>query len=92
MGAITAYRFYYVDSDGQIDGPPTIVECKDDLAAIKTAGQLLLDGKDILAWDGDREVIRLAANLADPMSMREPRNCYPGAGRNFKALADADVL
>jgi hypothetical protein len=45
MGAITAYRFYYVDSDGQIDGPPTIVECKDDRAAVKTAGQLLLDGR-----------------------------------------------
>jgi hypothetical protein len=65
MGAITAYRFYYVDSDGQLDGPPTIVECKDDRAAIKTAGQLLLDGKDIMVWDGGREVIRLAANLAD---------------------------
>jgi hypothetical protein len=65
MGVITAYRFYYVDSDGQIDGPPTIVECKDDCAAIKTAGQLLLDGKDIVVWDRDREVIRLAANLAD---------------------------
>jgi hypothetical protein len=60
---MTAYRLDYVDSGGQIDGPPMIVECKDDRAAIETAGQLLLDGMDIVVWDGDREVIRLAANL-----------------------------
>jgi hypothetical protein len=65
MDTMKAYRFYYVDLEGQIDGPPTTVECKDDRAAIKAAGQLLLDGKDIVVWDEDREVIRLAANLAD---------------------------
>jgi hypothetical protein len=49
--------------------------------AINTAGQLLLDGQDIVVWDGDREVIRLAANLAEA-------DVFEGAvGRNSKLLS-----
>lgn len=57
-GAMTAYRLYFVGSDGHIAGPPEVVECADDQAAIEAAKQLL-DGKAIEVWDKARIVIRL---------------------------------
>ncbi len=53
-----AYRFYYINSDGHIAGPPPVVVFADDRAAIKAA-EALLDDKAIEVWDRDRVVIRL---------------------------------
>jgi hypothetical protein len=55
---MTAYRCYCVDSDGHIGGPPAIVECADDRAAIEAA-KALVNGRAIEVWDRMRRVIRL---------------------------------
>ncbi len=48
---MTAYRFYYVGSDGHISMPPSVAEFPDDHDAIEAA-QALVDGKAIEVWDG----------------------------------------
>lgn len=49
------YRLYKIGPDGHIAGPPPVVECQDDLIAIKEARKLL-DGHDIEIWQGSRIV------------------------------------
>ena len=55
---MTAYRFYALESDGHISGPPHVAEFPDDRAAIEAA-QVLLNGKAIEVWEGARVVIKL---------------------------------
>lgn len=45
------YRFYLINADGHIAGPAEVVECPDDIAAIKQA-EKVLDGHDIEIWKG----------------------------------------
>lgn len=52
------YRFYRLDSDGHITGPPTVAELLDDRAAVE-AGEAFLDGKAIEIWQLTRMVVRL---------------------------------
>jgi hypothetical protein len=59
MGAMRAYRLYYLDLEGHISGPPEIVECSDDHAAIEAA-KARANGKVVEVWDLARVVIRLA--------------------------------
>lgn len=54
-----AYRFYYINPDGHIAGPPTVAVFTDDRAAIEAAEALLGD-KSIEVWEAARVVIRLA--------------------------------
>jgi hypothetical protein len=58
---MVAYRIFTLDNDGRIKGPPTIVRCGSDIAAVAEA-QLLLDGKAIEVWQEARLVVHL-----DPM-------------------------
>ena len=53
-----AYRFYFLNSDGHIAGPPTVAEFEDDRRAIEAA-EALLDRKAIEVWELARVVIRL---------------------------------
>ena len=55
---MAAYRFYSLDPDGHISGPPTVVEFPDDSAAIEAA-EALVNGKAIEVWELARIVIRL---------------------------------
>jgi hypothetical protein len=54
------YRFYKINMAGHIAGPPHLIECPDDLAAIKEANKLL-DGDDIEIWKGHHIVSYLTA-------------------------------
>ena len=49
------YRFYVVNKDGHIAGPPLVVDCADDEAAVKEAKQLV-DGGVIEIWQRARKV------------------------------------
>ena len=55
---MTAYLCYCVDPDGHVGGPPGIIECPDDHAAIEAA-KALVNGNAIEVWDRMRRVIRL---------------------------------
>jgi len=52
------YRIYTVKKDGHLIGPPKVVECPNDEAAVTEAKQLL-DGLVIEVWQGPRVVMRL---------------------------------
>lgn len=52
------YKVYSIAQDGHIAAPPTIVDCPDDLTAIKNARQPL-DGHDLEIWEGTRVVAYL---------------------------------
>jgi hypothetical protein len=49
------YRLYRLDKDGHVQGPPVIVNCDDDEAAMAEAKQYV-DGVAIEIWDGGRRV------------------------------------
>lgn len=49
------YRLYRFDKKGHIQGPPVIVECEDDDAAVVQAKQYV-DGVAIQVWDRARRV------------------------------------
>jgi hypothetical protein len=51
------YRIYWLERDHVI-GPPMVIECPDDQAAIEAA-KVMLDGKAIEVWEAARVVIRL---------------------------------
>ena len=55
------YYLYTIKKDGHSDGPPKVVECQDDEAAVKKAKQLL-DDRLIEIWEGARVVMRLDPN------------------------------
>jgi len=52
------YRIYTVKKDGHLAGPPKVVACLDDEAAVNEAKQLL-DELNIEVWQGARVVKRL---------------------------------
>jgi hypothetical protein len=58
------YRFYYLDADGHISGPPTVGDFADDRAASEAA-QALANEKSIELWEGPRVVARLAPKHPD---------------------------
>ena len=50
-----AYRFYKIDRDDHVDGPPQVLQCEDDDAALVEARKLV-DGYAIEIWRDDRRV------------------------------------
>jgi hypothetical protein len=50
-----AYRIYPVDEAGHIQGPPIVIECEDDAAAVLEARERI-DGVAAEIWDGGRRV------------------------------------
>ncbi|HEY0223690.1 MAG TPA: hypothetical protein VGC38_04170 [Pseudolabrys sp.] len=52
------YRFYTIQKDGHINGPPKELTFPDDAAALKEAKQLL-EGHAIEVWRGTYAVGRL---------------------------------
>lgn len=52
-----AYRIYWLEG-GHIIGPPMIIECQDDHAAIEHA-ESVLDAKALEVWEHARMVARL---------------------------------
>lgn len=62
IGRMTAYRLYTLGSDGHIEGPPTIVECDDNQAAVERAKELL-NGKAIEVWERKRLIVRLEPKI-----------------------------
>jgi hypothetical protein len=55
---MTAHRLYTMGSDGHIAGPPTIIECDGDQAAVERA-KVLLNGNAIEVWERKRLIVRL---------------------------------
>ena len=56
---MTQYRLYTLSSERRkITGPPEIVDCTDDAAAVERATQLL-DGHAIEVWESARLIVRL---------------------------------
>jgi len=49
------YRVYKLDGAGKTTGPPTIVRCEDDAAALDLA-RPLADGHTSEIWEGARRV------------------------------------
>ena len=60
-----SYRLYTLTSECHIAGPPNIVYCQDDQAAVVGAKQAL-DGRAIEIWNGSRLVARLNPENAPP--------------------------
>jgi hypothetical protein len=52
------YRFYAIQKDGHIVGPPSDLNLPDDLAAV-TEGKKLLSRNDIEIWERTRVVAYL---------------------------------
>lgn len=60
-GAMPEYRIYLVGPDGHfIQSEPIL--CADDAAAIETAEQLIIYGRDVELWQGDRKITKLIAS------------------------------
>lgn len=49
------YRFYRINQEGHVAEPAPIVECPDDLSAVREARQYV-DGCDVEVWQGPRVV------------------------------------
>jgi hypothetical protein len=56
--AMPTYRLYAITSECHIAGPPTIINCQDDPAALLAAKQAL-KGQTVEIWNGPRLVARL---------------------------------
>ena len=52
------YRLYTIRKDGRTAGPPVVIECPDDQAAVQEANKVL-DGHAIEVWENARLVSRL---------------------------------
>jgi hypothetical protein len=52
---VIAYRFYKIDRNDRIDGPPQVLECEDDDAALAKACKLM-DGQSIEIWRDDTRI------------------------------------
>ncbi len=55
---MTVYRVYKLREDGRVSGPPHVVDCRDDEAAMREAHDLL-DGHVCEVWDLARFVGRI---------------------------------
>jgi len=49
------YRFYKLDRNDRVDGPPQVVKCADDDAALIEARNYV-DGRAIEIWRGNKRV------------------------------------
>jgi hypothetical protein len=56
--AMTVYRVYKLREDGRISGPPHVIDCRDDEAAMRQARRLL-EGHVREVWDLARFVGRI---------------------------------
>jgi hypothetical protein len=70
------YRLYTLTSECHIAGPPNIVDCYDDQAAVVRAKQAL-DGHSIEIWNGSRLVGRLNPESAPTGIMRRTDDALP---------------
>ncbi len=50
-----AYRFYQVDRNNRLDGPPRVIECEGDDAALIEARRYV-GGHGIEIWRGDKRI------------------------------------
>ena len=57
------YRVYRITHGNAVAGPPTILECTSDRAAVIEAKKLL-NGLDLEVWEGSRVVSRLKSKDA----------------------------
>jgi hypothetical protein len=71
------YRLYILTSECHIAGPPNIVDCYDDRAAVVRAKQAL-DGHSIEIWNGSRLVGRLNSESA-PIGIMQRTDALPDA-------------
>jgi hypothetical protein len=64
---MTVYRVYKLREDGRISGPPHVIDCRDDEAAMRQARHLL-EGHVREVWDLARFVGRIdpARNRTHP--------------------------
>ena len=56
--AMAEYRFYPIQKDGHLLGPPRIMDLSDNDAAIKAA-KGLTDERPLEIWQGARKVVRV---------------------------------
>jgi hypothetical protein len=56
-----AYRVYVVTDDGDIAGPPHVIECADDQEAMGKAVQYT-NGKAVELWDGAHLIVRFPSD------------------------------
>jgi hypothetical protein len=59
--AMPAYRLYPLKDDGHVAGPPAVVECPDDQAAIEHARQVAIE-QPVEIWLLDRRILRVDPN------------------------------
>jgi hypothetical protein len=62
------YYLYTIKKDGHSAGPPKVVECQDDEAAVKKAKQLL-DDRLIEIWEGARVVVHVKTLRSQKLRM-----------------------
>jgi len=55
-----AYRFYQLDLNNRLDGPPRVMECEDDDAALVQALRYV-DGHAIEIWRDDKRIALVPA-------------------------------
>jgi hypothetical protein len=55
---MSEYRFYAINPDGHVEGPPAVRDCRDDGAALKEAREMV-NGHDIEVWQSTRIVAYL---------------------------------
>jgi hypothetical protein len=66
---MTDYRVYRIDPAGKTTGPPLILQCEGDDAALILATRAMMtrqqsDGHMIEIWDGARRVITIPADTS----------------------------
>jgi hypothetical protein len=59
VGRMSDYRIYKLDKSGKTTGPPYIVQCEDDGAALILA-RLLADDQAREIWEGARRVASIS--------------------------------
>jgi hypothetical protein len=59
------YRVYTLSEADRVSGPPLIIDCDDDAAAIERAAALVTD-RILEVWDGARLVGRLQPSASPP--------------------------
>jgi len=52
---VIAYRFYKINRNDHVDGPPHVLECEDDGAALVEARKYV-DGRAIEIWRDNKRV------------------------------------
>lgn len=57
------YRFYRITPEGHVAGPAPVIECPDDITAVKEAEKILA-GHDIEIWKGKNIISYLVSKGA----------------------------